>query len=221
MRPRRTAVLGPLFPDVSGTLGDRPRSEWLNHVLCRTIFLDALWIFCAYKGHMNGRQPLRVFSGAVLVTELCADDTALCGRVESFLGASAALYPEIEEWWRRRVLPDLHRRERVCYTAREEGRLVGLCIGKIDSRSTKLCTLRVDESVQSSGVGSLLLGRLFRDVARFGGRQVHFTISEAVDSKCGAYFRRLGFFRRAYFGRPGRDAGDELIYSMSRARLTF
>ncbi|MBK9755890.1 MAG: GNAT family N-acetyltransferase [Nannocystis sp.] len=170
---------------------------------------------------MIGRQPLRVCSGAFLVSELCAGDTALCSRVESFLGASAALYPEIEEWWRRRVLPDLRRRDRVCYIAREDGRLVGLCIGKVAPRSTKLCTLRVDDSVQSSGVGSRLLGRLFHDVAKVGGRQIHFTISEAVDTRCGAYFRRLGFSQRGYIGRPGRDAGDELIYAMSSASLTF
>jgi ribosomal protein S18 acetylase RimI-like enzyme len=168
---------------------------------------------------MNGRQPLRVRRDTIEVDPLSADDTETCRQVEMFLGASVALYPEIDQWWRRRVLPGLRRRERVVYTAIDEGRLLGVCIGKIDLRSTKLCTLRVDDEVQHLGLGSRLLRRLLCDVAGVGGRQVHFTISESIDQSCGSYFRGLGFSRRALLRRPKREAGDELVYSLAMKNL--
>jgi len=169
---------------------------------------------------MLRQETTRTRRDGVLVGRLRVGDTEAYDRVRSFLGASVELYPEIDEWWQRRVLPALLRRERICYAAVEEGRLVGLCIGKVAARSAKLCTLRVDSSVQGLGVGSQLLTHFVRDVKRIGTSQMHFTISEAVDSDCGAYFRGLGFVRRARHPKRGRAAGDELVYALSMPRPT-
>jgi hypothetical protein len=137
-------------------------------------------------------------------------------QVERFLAYSADVYPEIQEWWRRRVVPDLHEGSRVCYTASRSGDIVGVCIGKFGKPSNKLCTLRVCPSVQSQNVGSQLLNRFFLDIMKTkSGRGVHFTISEAVDAECGSFFRELGFARQAWFQRPGRSAGDEWVYARS------
>jgi ribosomal protein S18 acetylase RimI-like enzyme len=147
---------------------------------------------------------------SVLIRSL-TQENSLLDQVENFLDETVFIYPDIHDWFREKIRPGLGG-NRVCYAAFQHDRVVGVCIGKLSQKSSKLCSMRVDPLWQGVGIGSALLQNFFRDVSQVPARQIHLTISEEIDAQCGGYFRGLGFERSGQLRHPGRAAGDELVY---------
>ncbi|MBL8877033.1 MAG: hypothetical protein JNM86_14660 [Phycisphaerae bacterium] len=135
------------------------------------------------------------------------------GLVEEFLGESAALYPDIDHWWRSKVVPGLDGPSRVCRMVAVDGEIAAVAIAKYGRRSSKLCTLRVRPQFRSAGFGQSLLRSVLVSLLEAGTDKVHFTISEEIASQCGSFFEPYGFHFDDW--SPGRYVRgmDELVYS--------
>jgi len=115
------------------------------------------------------------------------------GLVEEFLGESDSLYPGINEWWKRRVIPDLESGQRFCRIVAVDGEVAAVAIAKYQKKSSKLCTLRVNPRFRRLGLGQKLLRATLRDLLKSNTRRVHFTISEEIFAECGSFFTPYGF----------------------------
>jgi GNAT superfamily N-acetyltransferase len=138
--------------------------------------------------------------------------TAYVQEVERFLSASEEAYPGIVAWWRKRVMPEVGRGARVCDGAYAEGRLIGLCIGKLDAESAKLCSLRVDEAHRGRGLARSLLAPFVDAAHRTGAHRIHFTMGDGCEHEFGGYFQALGFSRRAWQRHRYRRGHDEHVF---------
>ena len=113
--------------------------------------------------------------------------------VRDFLLESSDLYPGIDKWWDRRVVPGLGNGQRVCRVRMVDGKMAAVAIGKRSHRSSKLCTLRVRDEYQGQGIGQQLLHSTLRDLLSTGARRMHLTISEPILDQCGRFFDPYGF----------------------------
>lgn len=162
-------------------------------------------------------MPNPIYVGPV-IERLTTTDSERLRQVAQFLCESASIYPEIEDWWSRRVLPEICAQvqsPRICYVTSIDGNMNGLCILKLGKKSTKLCTLRVSEESRAIGLGTMLLRRVFADAEQYSNGAVHFTMSEHVDEHSGSFFKNAGFSMVGFDKRIGRNAGDELVYSIT------
>lgn len=133
-------------------------------------------------------------------------------EVESFLGVSEDLYPGIDAWWRRRALPDIARGARLCDGVYADGRLVGLCIGKLTAGVAKLCTLRIEDHHRGRGLAPSLLARFVEAAITTGARRIHFTMSQECELDFGSYFRALGFSKVAREKDLYRRGHEEQVF---------
>ena len=136
-------------------------------------------------------------------------------QIRRFLLESVSLYPAIDGWWCRRVMPGIATGERTCHVAATDDSIVGLCIGRISKESSKLCTLRVREEHRASRIGQTLLHRALKDMLKAHCKAVHYTISEKILCECGSFYEQYGF--RMVSWQPGRytKGMDELVFSVS------
>lgn len=97
-------------------------------------------------------------------------------------------YPNIERWYRTKVVPGVRTGSRTLLRIERGGQLVGLGIGKIEPEERKICTVRVAPSYIGSGMGMRIFDGLLKwlDVDR-----PHLTISEA---KLPAFERIFDYF---------------------------
>lgn len=140
-------------------------------------------------------------------------------EVERFLGASDDAYPGIVEWWRRRALPEVARGARVCNGAYTAGQLIGLCIGKLDAGSAKLCSLRIEETHRGRGLARSLLAPFVEAAHRMGSQRIHFTMGDGCEQDFGGYFQALGFSRRAWQRDRYRRGHDEHVFIASTTQV--
>lgn len=134
-------------------------------------------------------------------------------EVELFLGVSEDVYPGIDAWWRRRALPDIVRGARFCDGVYADGRLVGLCIGKLTAGVAKLCTLRIEDSHRGRGLAPSLLARFVEAASTRGARRIHFTMGQACELDFGGYFRALGFSKVAWEKDLYRRGHEEHVFA--------
>lgn len=77
------------------------------------------------------------------------------------LGTLDAYYPNITDWYVNTVIPGLVTGSDVLLVARDEGSIVGFCLGKQSFEEKKLRCIRVLPSHQNTGIGLRLIERMF------------------------------------------------------------
>ena len=143
----------------------------------------------------------------------------LCVRIADFLTESIHLYPNIAEWWQRKILPGLESGERVCRVATVGDRVNALAIGKRSEKSAKLCTLRVRQDARRLGIGQRLLHETLADLLREGCQRVYYTISEQVLGECGRFFTPYDFTLASWEKGRYVNGMDELVFHAEARRL--
>jgi predicted transcriptional regulator/ribosomal protein S18 acetylase RimI-like enzyme len=134
-------------------------------------------------------------------------------QIENFLTNSANIYPDIDLWWKKKVIPGLQRGDRFCEVALVGNNIAGLSIGKFGSSSSKLCTLQVSENYNSMGIGHTLLNTALNRLISFGSKRVHYTISEEIYEKCGGFFESYNFFLNSWEKNRYVKGNDEMVFS--------
>ena len=139
-------------------------------------------------------------------------------KIREFLIESSFLYPGIETWWDKQVLPNIEQGKRVVLVVDTGDSIEGLFIGKTGN-SAKLCTLRLRESIRNQGVGRVLVTEGLSRLLNHGTNGFHVTVSEASEEGSTAFFESIGFRRIAVERNRYRSGVDELIYSCPRDEI--
>lgn len=110
----------------------------------------------------------------------------------AFLLPLSREYPDIENWFRWRVVPGLRAGTRTLICVHREGRLIGVGIGKHEAYERKICTVRVAPSYFGRGIGLRLFDSLLRWLDT---DQPHLTVSEPKLPAFERIFERYNFKR--------------------------
>ena len=140
--------------------------------------------------------------------------------IRDFLLESSYLYPGIENWWDKVVMPDLDLdiAKRVVLVVDTGNSFEGLFIGKT-GHSAKLCTLRLRESVRNKGVGRALATEGLSQLINGETNSFHVTISEAAEEGSLEFFESVGFQRIAVERNRYRRGVDEFVYSCPKDEM--
>jgi len=132
--------------------------------------------------------------------------------ISEFLAESTHLYPAIDSWWKKKVMPSTLEGGRVIYVLKKEDTIKGLFIGKKGSNA-KVCTLRLKDDVKKIGLGKALLLEGLRHMIDKSTENITATISEAAESSVAKFFESLGFHNVANVRNRYCHGVDEHIYT--------
>lgn len=140
-------------------------------------------------------------------------------QIRDFLAQSDDIYPGIDRWWDRCVVPGIRSGQRVCHVAIDNNEVVAIGIGKHDRGSAKLCTLRVRDSHQGQGLGERLLHQTVSDLLNRECKSVFYTISEKVFAECSGFFEPYKFELRHWQKNLYVRGWDELEFAAPSNKL--
>jgi GNAT superfamily N-acetyltransferase len=109
-------------------------------------------------------------------------------EVLSFLLPLSPDYPNIDHWFRTKVVPGLKDHTRTIIRIERHSQLIGIAIGKREPEENKICTVRVAPSYFGRGLGIRLFDRV---LGWLDDDRPHLTISE---SKLPAFERIFDFY---------------------------
>jgi acetyltransferase (GNAT) family protein/ASCH domain-containing protein len=117
--------------------------------------------------------------------------TAALADLASLVLECEQLYPGIDLWFNRRVLPGLSAGSRIAYVAYEGSKLMG---GAILRRgvNAKLCSLRIRDEFAGRGVGTGLFHLAAVEASQLSST-LHFTAPEELAVSEKAFFEGMGF----------------------------
>ena len=95
----------------------------------------------------------------MLTHQLSSTNTACVAQDASdsikFLLPLSESYPEIEHWFKAKVIPGLYNETRKLFIKRRNGRIAALAIAKKTQSERKICTVRVAPEYIGKGLGDL------------------------------------------------------------------
>lgn len=116
------------------------------------------------------------------------------GHLKRLVEECEDLYPGIDVWFKRRVIPGLKDKARIALLVYHDGRPTAASVLK-KGDETKLCSLRVLPDEQGKRIGSLLMALIGLEI-RHSAEGLHFTIPEQLWSEKGEFFQDYGFVNR-------------------------
>ena len=121
------------------------------------------------------------------------------------------LYPGIDLWFKRKVLPDLLDGAREAFVCDHDSSLVGAYIIKHKSASRiKICLMRVLPHVRSCGFGREMLSNI---VGQHIGKEIYFTAPEPIALEYKDWFAGFGFKWNGKADKTATAYGDEILFS--------
>ncbi len=133
--------------------------------------------------------------------------------LQSLIHRHEDMYPGIDKWVKRKVLPGLKSKERVAFVGYEEETPILSAVVRRGSES-KFCHLRIAESFQDQHLGELLFSLMAREVRNFAD-EIHFTLPESLWEEKSAFFDSFGFSSASAAQVQYRSGERELICSSS------
>lgn len=121
------------------------------------------------------------------------------------------MYPSIDRWFDKKVMPGLRMSERVAYVAYEGESPVASAVLKRGSRS-KFCHLRIADGFQDLDLGQMFFTLMTLEARRLA-REVHFTLPESLWCARRPFFEAFGFNCASRAGRQYRAGDTELCCS--------
>ena len=154
---------------------------------------------------LNGRQLALVR----LSDETDLSETSLRSFGDLVL-ESEDLYPGIDKWFQKKVVPGIRDGKRIAFILFHQGRAIAETIIKFGA-STKMCSMRVDPSYQGKGIGPFLFAQLANELD-YSVKNVHFTAPESLAEERQGLFDDLGFVFTGKSRVRYRAGQDELIF---------
>jgi len=121
------------------------------------------------------------------------------------------MYPSIDRWFDKRVMPGLRMSERVAYVAYEGESPIASAVLKRGARS-KFCHLRIADGFQDFDLGKMFFTQMTLEARRLA-REVHFTLPESLWCARRPFFETFGFKCATRAGRQYRAGDPELCCS--------
>lgn len=122
------------------------------------------------------------------------------------------LYPGIDKWFEKKVSSGLESGERQAILIYSNEIPIGSAILR-KGENAKLCSMRVVESFQKDGIGSLLMALIGLELRRNRINDIHFTIPEDIWTKNTPFFEDYGFENRGEAGIQYRLFSKEFACS--------
>lgn len=119
-------------------------------------------------------------------------------------------YPDIDNWFRLKVVPGLRTGTRKLLCVERHGAIIGVGIGKYEPDERKICTVRIAPSYFGRGVGPRLFDTLLQWLDT---DQPHLTVSERKLPAFERIFERYGFKRTSSCIDLYRQGVTELSYN--------
>jgi len=123
------------------------------------------------------------------------------------------MYPNIDRWFEKKVIPGLKSTERVAWVAYEGNSAVASAVLKLGARS-KFCHLRVHEGFQDLDLGQMFFSQMTFE-ARQLAKEIHFTLPESLWYQRRPFFESFGFLSPIKSLRQYRNGITELSCSAS------
>jgi len=159
--------------------------------------------------------------GHFRVVRLCEGD-ALTGsdhlkRLRELIIENEPMYPNIEKWFDKKVVPGLKCSERIGYVGYfNEKPSVSAVIKR--GEEAKFCHLRIKEQLQDVHLGEAFFALMGLEVKDFA-KEVHFTLPEGLWEKEKRFFESFGFTKAVKAGHQYRLFEDELRCSSDFANV--
>ncbi|MCH9030659.1 MAG: ASCH domain-containing protein [candidate division Zixibacteria bacterium] len=118
------------------------------------------------------------------------------------------LYPGIESWFKRKVLPGFSQKDRIGYLVCIDSIPVGATIIKRGTNA-KICSLRIIPDNQGNNLGELLFALAAIEL-RGEAKRVHFTAPSQLWSEKSDFFSKFGFKLSGLAGTQYRLFDDEI-----------
>jgi predicted transcriptional regulator len=123
---------------------------------------------------------------------------------------SSDLYPGIEVWFDKKVIPGVKDGSRYAYLVMHQGKPVAEAIIK-RGNDTKLCSMRIKPAYQNKAIGPILFAQIAYLLEKETSR-VHFTAPESLIEEREGLFNALGFANIGRAQKQYRFGQDELVY---------
>ncbi|HTK39069.1 MAG TPA: GNAT family N-acetyltransferase, partial [Pyrinomonadaceae bacterium] len=140
-------------------------------------------------------------------------------KIRNFLLESSSIYTDIDVWWEKTVKSGLSSGERVCNVVFDDDEIIAVSIGKFHRKSSKLCTLKVNESYRNLGLGHKLLAKTAQQLIESGCKKVHFTVSDEIKNQIGEFFSNYGFNLISWEQNRYSNGHEELVFASSARDL--
>jgi predicted transcriptional regulator/N-acetylglutamate synthase-like GNAT family acetyltransferase len=131
--------------------------------------------------------------------------------LKDLISRNEDMYPGIDGWFTKKVVPGLKSGERKAYVVFEHEKPIATAILKLGS-SAKLCHLRIDEDYQDASLGQILLTQMTLDILD-SANEIHFTLPETLWATKKGFFKSFGFLRAEKTSLEYRKGEAELSCS--------
>lgn len=126
------------------------------------------------------------------------------------VGDSEDIYPGIDKWFNRKVIPGIERGQRFAYLIMSEGKAIAETIIKRDY-DTKLCSMKIIPEYQNNHLGPVLFAQIANSIDSFADT-IHFTAPESLVIKRIGLFNELGFSKIGKSKKKYRKGEEEFIF---------
>lgn len=127
------------------------------------------------------------------------------------------LYPGIDIWFKKKVVPGLKERNRIAFLVYQDDRPIGSAVVR-KGNDAKLCSLRVLPEEQKKGLGHLLMALAASEIRNLA-THFHFTAPSTLWRELEEFFRTYGFVSNGLAGVQYRLFDDELACSADFAKV--
>ena len=123
------------------------------------------------------------------------------------------MYPSIDKWFDKKVIPGLKSSERIGYIGYLDGQPAVSAIVK-RGENAKFCHLKIKDELQDINLGEAFFALMGLEVKGLS-KKIHFTVPEGLWAKKYGFFNSFGFSKVAKAGHQYRLFEDELWCSSS------
>ena len=132
-------------------------------------------------------------------------------HLEQIVEECEDLYPGIDIWFKKKILPGLEEKNRVAFLVYNDSRPIGAAVVR-KGNDAKLCSLRVLPEEQKKGLGHLLIALVANEI-RNTASHVHFTAPSQLWFELEQFFKSYGFVNNGLAGAQYRLFDEELSCS--------
>lgn len=137
--------------------------------------------------------------------------------LKNLLEMSEDFYPGIDIWFERKVKQDLKDKKRIAFLVYHNKKIIGETIFK-RKQNAKICSLRVLPEGQMTGIGSLLMILIAKELKNLAER-IYGTIPSELWFQSKNFFERYGFVNDGIAKAKYRSFDEELACSADFMRL--
>jgi predicted transcriptional regulator len=156
----------------------------------------------------NNNNKINNLKIAQVTKEDVIRETDKLNTIISLLEKHENMYPKIDKWIHKKVIPGIKTEERVAYIGFDnEVPFVSAIVKK--GAHSKFCHLHIDNEFRNKNIGGLFFSLMTLELKRFA-KEIHFTLPESLWSEKKKFFNSFGFEKITKSGIQYRLFEEEL-----------